>query len=986
MNNLNDKYQLEQVRTGMPYNELIDAVKRNFSILLNAYIAGANVVEFTGMPGISGAPGARGASMFAINQQNLFKAMSVYTGNLYPITEDNVMSSVSNLQTAVQALLTQSASAAELFKGVPNVQSIQDIVQYDSILFNNGYLLTLTYTGQGTNKQFSVTGDIMTALANGGASHGSTGSYDIDTIVQKVLEQVSISANGIGGVTAVEKQVQYGGAYRKSYMPKSVLPDAPTARTLAFLAANTASDIKNVVLIAGTNEQLKQIYTALNMALDDTNVDTPAKDSMPIANFAPSLIVAQSAHGEKTTEPTSYDDAVSIPKQRFGMTIVNMDDIVANADDNVSDGASWSSFATISKAHDGMWLMSQSDDSPYGKVYLSKTRFELMLQGIFRLQAKFLKVTVSDDITVTAGKTINVTSDGKTTMSFGELDIKSKGATSITATTDAFAFTVKSASGASQASFTNNEHQVFATFKSDITAIAENDVNFTCQGEYEATYQLNTTLNYYTLDVQVDTRYNAHILCDRTVVVDGSNSDKESIRSGKIERTFLGNDENDERVRLVYIPNVQAKQDNLTFAMPSGNILVVYDRIHLSGKTIAGDLLNLDFTGDATVSVANYAVKTTKWSAIATGDAVLQANNLNIKAAAKLDAYSNELSVQVKSLSGHMHFPMFNAAGKLTYLETSAFINQLKTTMTLPSNFAPSMGYDRDEVVTLRPGETYDNAFADIAAKFDQLGKLTYARLTSNGRVFADVPNVESTVFELTDINGNEHQHNPRIEFTSERARSIYAAKGLAIASVTKKSDNSGIDTFDAVSMTSFRTEFYDKDSSRATYPNQLRTNVAMQINYGTFASKSNVTINRLLKVYAPMRINGLCLTPTSISDRATLFLTANHAFVVHEDTGTPVNSSVVLPNTIDIQALVSRGEPANMSPVIIFANIAQTSLTISVQNTNLDAIIDGRNIVRSVTLSNQYEQCMLVYIGTRLLKTGNQSIFGNTWLMMRFN
>lgn len=987
MNNLNDKYQLEQVRTGMPYNELIDAVKRNFSILLNAYIAGANVVEFTGMPGIAGAPGARGASMFAINQQNLFKAMSVYTGNLYPITEDNVMSSVSNLQTAVQALLTQSASATELFKGVPNVQSIQDIVQYDSILFNNGYLLTLTYTGQGTNKQFSVTGDIMTALASGGTSHSSTGSYDIDTIVQKVLEQVSISANGMGGVTAVEKQVQYGGAYRKSYMPKSVLPDAPTARTLAFLAANTASDIKNVILIAGTNEQLKQIYTALNMALDDTTADTLAKGSMPIANFAPSLVVAQSAHGEKTTEPASYDDSVSIPKQRFGMTIVNMDDIVANADGNVSDGASWSSFATISKAHDGMWLMSQSDNSPYGKIYLSKTRFELMLQGIFRLQAKFLKLTVSDDITVTAGKTMNVTCErGKATLLFKDgLDMQMKGDASITAITDSFAFTVKSADGTSQATFTNAERQVYATFKRDATVIAENDLNITCQGEYSATYQLNAELHYDRLQFNVDTGYNVQILCDRKVVVDGSNSDTESIRSGKIERTFLGNDERDERVRLVYVPNVQAKQDNLTFAMPSGNILVVYDRIHLSGKTIAGDLLNLDFTGDAKVSVANYAVKTAKWSAIATGDAVLQANNLNIKAAAKLDAYSNELSVQVKTLMGVKHFPIFDTAGKLTYLTDTEFVQQLKTTMTLPANFAPSRVNGQSEVVTLMPGETYDNAFADIAAKFDQLGKITYAKLTSNDRVFADVPNVESTVIELTDVDANEHQHNPRIEFTSETSKGIYSADKLLISSVSKKSDNSGIATDDVVSITKSRTVFYDNTAGVGLHWNQYATGTVMQIEHGN-TLRPKVSIDRQLNVNAPMLIHGLCLMPEFIKTGMTLFLSVNHSFVVHVDGGTPMSASVVLPNVTEIQDLGPRNTGDRISPVIILANLSYRQLNISVQNGASDIITDGRNAVRSVNLTNHDEKVMLVYIGNRIINTGGVVSSANAWLMMRFN
>ena len=987
MNNLNDKYQLEQVRIGMPYNELIAAVKRNFSILLNAYIAGANVVEFTGMPGVSGTPGTRGASMFAINQQNLFKAMSVYTGNLYPITEDNVMSSVSNLQTVVQALLTQTASTAELFKGVPNVQSKQDIVQYDSILFNNGYLLTLTYTGQGKAKQFSVTGDIMKALAgSGGTSSGSTSNYDIDTIVQKVLEQVSISANGMSGVTAVEKQVQYGGAYRKTYMPKSVLPDAPTARTLAFLAANTASDIKNVILVAGTNEQLKQVYTALNMALDDTNVDTPAKGSMPIANFAPSLLVAQSAHGEKTKEPMSTNDAVPVPNQRFGMTIVNMDDVVANADGNVSDGISWSSFATISKAHDGMWLMSQSDDSQYGKIYLSKTRFELMLQGIFRLQTKRLKLTIDNggDLTVINGGTTNIDNTGKTTVTCNEVVAKFNGTTSIIATTDNFAFAVNSADGTRQAAFTNNGRQVHATFNSDFTVIAKNEVNITYNGAYSATHQLGAELRYETLDVYVGTDYKAAYLCNRQVVVDSSASDTESIRSEKIERTFLGNDQQDERVRLVYVPNVQAKQDNLTFSMPSGNILVMYDRIHLSGKTIAGDLLNLDFTGDAKVSVANYAIKTAKWSAIATGDAVLQANNLNIKAAAKLDTYANELALQVKVLMGAKHFPMFDTAGKLTYLTDAEFVQQLKTTMALPANFAPTQVSSQSEVVTLRPNEKYDDAFADIATKFDQLGKITAAKLTSNDRVFATVPNVESTVFELTDVDANEHQHNPRVEFTNEQSKSVYSADRLLISSVAKKSDNSGIDKFDAVSMTNVSTAFYDKKADTATYPNQNRTNVVMQIDYGT--NTSNITINRLLNVTAPMLINGLSFKPTIVSDSTTLFLSINHSFVMHTDEGTPVNSSVVLPSTTDAQSLSSRFEHASKAPIIIFANVAQASLTISVKNTNTEFITDGRDAVTSITLNNRGDKVMFAYIGVRLFNRGSQSLSAAAWLMMRFN
>lgn len=1016
MDNLNDKYQLEQVRTGMPYNELIDAVKRNFSILLNAYITGANVVEFTGMPGIPGEPGKRGASMFAINQQNLFKAMSVYTGNLYPITEDNVMSSVSNLETAVQALLTQSVSAAELFKGIPNIQSVQDIVQYDSILFNNGYLLTLTYTGQGTSKQFSVTGDILTVLAGGGASSGSTGNYDIDTIVQKVLEHVSISANGIGGVTAVEKQIQYDGAYRKSYMPKPVLPDAPTARTLAFLAANTASDIKNVVLIAGTNEQLKQVYTALNMALDDTNADTIAKGSMPIANFAPSLIVAQSAHGEKTAEPTSYDDAVSIPKQRFGMTIVNMDDIVANVDGNVSDGVSWSSFATISKAHDGLWLMSQSDDSQYGKIYLSKTRFELMLLGIFRLQAKLLKLTVSDGITVTNSGTTAITAEGKTTMSLNDIDMQIKGATSIAATTDNFSFALKSAYGNSQVTFTNNNLQTYATFKRDITTMAEADATFVCQGNYFGTYSAHASLRYNTLSTTVTNGYTEQISGNRTVIVENSESDKESIHANKIERKFLGNDKNDERVRLVYVQNAQAEQDMLTFDMPAGYILVSYDRIHLSGNSITSDALNLDITGDTKISVANYAIKASKWSTIATGDATLQANNLNIKSTAKLDTYANELSVQVKALMGVKHFPMFDTAGKLTYLLDSDFVQQLKPAMVLPTNFAPTLVNDRSYVVTLSPGETYDKAFADIAAKFNQLGKITKDRLASTDRVFAEIPDVTSTILELTDIdehgrrprtvfaNNNvtnirfadgsnprtdfidehgsivqptdEQKRNPRVEFTNEQSNGIYSANGLAISAVTKKSDNSDIETFTAVDMTRLRTSFYDKASSRDSYPNQPATNTVMYIDYGSLSGSSKVVVNRLLKAYAPMYVHGICLAPTFTSDSMTVFLSVNHSFVIHTDKGTPRSASVVLPAANDIRQLSTRAEQYRISPIIMFANMSTEYLNISVQNTAIDSITDGRNTTTSIMLAAN-EKIMLVNIDAAVAAT---------WLILRFN
>lgn len=409
---MNDTFQLNPINKGMSYDALIDAVKRNFSILLNAYIQGSNVIQFIGAPGVSGNKGERGASLLTITNQN-FTAAASQPGILPAgITIDTILETPENTNAVVQNILNNEDALKLMFADNVVINSQADMVMYDAMLFTTGTLITETFVVNDGQRTFT------TYLNN--ITIGGGGDIDYDKLVADVVAQLGPSLNTIGSQPSSTKTFQHQGAFKSAYVPKSVQPDGDVQKALMYLAINTADneDTKFATLVAGTDVQLKNIYTALALNLSDDSGNDDAKANMPLGQYEPGLLVVQKETGQQIPEPGADAD-MTLPINKYGLTIVDMDSINVNVDGDVTDGISFSAFTTLTKYLNGVWFMSNSDiRDRYGKFYLSRERYELFITGRYKLAIGSYILEVSGNRTVTVDGTDSKTVTGAVTETF----------------------------------------------------------------------------------------------------------------------------------------------------------------------------------------------------------------------------------------------------------------------------------------------------------------------------------------------------------------------------------------------------------------------------------------------------------------------------------------------------------------------------------------------------------------------------------------
>lgn len=406
---MQDSYQLSPIMQGMAYDDLLLAIKKNFSVLLNAYIHGANIVQFVGDSGLDGAVGDRGASLFYIQDADFIAALQI-PGVALPegITIDNVFDDADKTLQALQAIFNTGGSAVQrLMQGNAIVDNVAKFVQYDTLMFS---------TGVGAYITFDI--DEAGAASNYTVSRSSIGQVkdiDIDALTAQVAERLSSIVSPIASQKSYDVRLTSdSGNIKTVYLPDTISNPGlayNVTEALLYLSAKlseTQAD-SNITFAVATKEQLTAVYEALH-ALATSQSTAPevntAIQSLPVGKRQPSMLVIQPSTGanyndeDKRHEITGDNDTDILPiSSKFGVTLVDIDSLHYDADGNAlpENGASFASFGSITKTLSGIWVMSNSDTtSPMGKLFLSKKRCQLFITGRMHISAGSIAIDTTN--------------------------------------------------------------------------------------------------------------------------------------------------------------------------------------------------------------------------------------------------------------------------------------------------------------------------------------------------------------------------------------------------------------------------------------------------------------------------------------------------------------------------------------------------------------------------------------------------------------
>lgn len=385
-----DNLQLSPIATGMAYNDLVKAIRRNFSVLLNAYVQGANAVFFTGLDGERGLTGDRGASLFSISNEALKDAAELVGKATEHLTEEPV--SPAELMAAVTAILNNE-TAFKTFAAENSVvlTSRDSLVQYDTFAFASGYLVVTQYSLDADDNR----------VYNAKVSELRIEQIDVDAIVDDVLSKLP-DVGAFGQQIAIQRKFNKTGVGETTaYMPISVgTPEEEKYDRLLFLAAKAALDNEgnkadNVVLFAGTADQLQLLYRAL--AGDLGEPASAGSQSMPEYDKLPALIVNQrNIRGAETkAEPTDGSFMQTPSNGKLGVVFVD-----GNSVQESTLNVAFAKFGSILQDGEGIWFSANcdffSDDKQYGKIYLSKNIFQVMTKGWHIVHAE--KMSIATDV------------------------------------------------------------------------------------------------------------------------------------------------------------------------------------------------------------------------------------------------------------------------------------------------------------------------------------------------------------------------------------------------------------------------------------------------------------------------------------------------------------------------------------------------------------------------------------------------------------
>lgn len=396
-------FQLHNIVPGMIYDDFVEAVRANFNLLLNAYLQGANVIQFNGNPGAPGQDGSRGGSMLAIADTDIINAANLPAVRSLIRVDDSrfdPLQSADMTKNVVNAIFTVGDSAIQvLFASNKVVHSSSDFAQYDTMSFTNGAMLMITWEVVNNTRVYTILDMSI---------QQSPLLVDYDAIVEEVLSKIIIpTGQTLTSQGSVAKSYQSGGTTVQAHLPESVLPGTVT-NSLLYIAIQMTEAMQNTnstVLVAGTNVQLEKVYTMLNQALSSSSASqqiTKAKASMPTGDKQPGLLVIQS---EQTGSAPASENQISdknmvMPTSRYGLVFIDGDSL--SIDENgeaMATGAQFASFASISKSVNGIWIMSNCDlNDAIGKIYLSRAKFQLAITGTYKLVAGNIIETISGNV------------------------------------------------------------------------------------------------------------------------------------------------------------------------------------------------------------------------------------------------------------------------------------------------------------------------------------------------------------------------------------------------------------------------------------------------------------------------------------------------------------------------------------------------------------------------------------------------------------
>jgi microcystin-dependent protein len=183
--------QLIELRPDLPYKDLVQAIAKNFVILLEAYANGANAMIFQGDPGLNGLQGVRGASLVRISDTNFSNAYNIIADieNFDTMFADKTM-----MLQAIDDILSNSTATVELFAGIENISTISDLVLGDSLCFSNARIVTLYATNNAWTGSYAFENDLLNTVT------GMT-REEINALIESILSGKNSVLTSISSVS-----------------------------------------------------------------------------------------------------------------------------------------------------------------------------------------------------------------------------------------------------------------------------------------------------------------------------------------------------------------------------------------------------------------------------------------------------------------------------------------------------------------------------------------------------------------------------------------------------------------------------------------------------------------------------------------------------------------------------------------------------------------------------------------------------------------
>lgn len=390
-----NKLQLQPFSDNMRMGEIIEACRKNFQVLLDAYLNGANAVLFKGDPGGNGNAGQRGASVFQLTYDNILAAYNALTisDSLQTVYRDKT-----KLANLIQQAIDSAPNAAnsafrQLFSNIVVVDQIEDVVNYDMLILDNGFSFILVQDGS----TFKVEATAMNLLT----------TSDWTDIIQSMIE--SYIKDSSESWPIVNSKL-YGSVTANGVLPDTISADWQIYADLAWLAIvnskdATTSRAHEPVTFVGSTDQLKAFFNKF--------ASTGAVGMMPTPYHMPLLCVRlRKDNGYAYSADKDFGTDEKAPS-RYGFVLFD--------EDGNGQSSAWPNCnATVTYERGRLWFEVEKAKGDHdgnnmaGKFFMSKRMFKFWTgaSGMTIIGSTGKQVDI-DDGTVTAdtveANTINFT-------------------------------------------------------------------------------------------------------------------------------------------------------------------------------------------------------------------------------------------------------------------------------------------------------------------------------------------------------------------------------------------------------------------------------------------------------------------------------------------------------------------------------------------------------------------------------------------------